>query len=176
MSRDRVRDRFVGGLLLIGITGALPGCGGYEPSHFEQVQERLNDAVTTLSAKGGSAVEKSYPQGKAWIVDLSDASIDDEVLRSLKSLGRVSELDLSGSTITDEQFASLATPETLGYLYKLDLSDTAVSDRGFVAAAPLPILSEINVKGSKVTDAGIAEFKKKHPTRNQLGLKLKIQT
>lgn len=84
-------------------------------------------------------------------------------------------MNLSGSTITDDQFASLANPETFGYLFKLDLSDTAISDRGFVAAAPLPLLSDVKVKGSKVTEAGIAEFKKKHPAKNPVGLKLKIE-
>jgi hypothetical protein len=169
---NKCRFRRAVGVFVTAIS--LAGCG-YEPSAYQEKQQRLENAATALTTKGGSLVEKKYPQGQAWVVDLSKVTIDDEVLNALKSLGRVSELNLSGSTITDDQFVSLAKPETMGFTFKLDISDTAISDRGFLAAAPLALLSNINVKGSKVTDAGVAEFKQKHPAKNPVGLKLKIE-
>lgn len=152
---------------------ALVGCGP-GVSDFEQRKQRLENAEADLKAKGGTIVKKSYPQGDAFAVDMSKITIDDDVLQRIRSLGRITELNLSGSTITDEQLTSLAVPETLGFLLKLDVSDTAITDTGLVATAPLPLLSDVNVKGSKVTDAGIAEFKKKHPAKNPFGLKLKF--
>ncbi|MBA3311830.1 MAG: hypothetical protein H0T47_00865 [Planctomycetaceae bacterium] len=152
----------------------LIGCGP-EVSHYQQTREGFENASAGIIAKGGSALEKNYPQGNAWLVDLSKVAIDDEVVEHVKSLGRITELNLSGSTVNDEQLASLATTGVLGYLIKLDVSDTAITDRGLVATAPLVLLSDVNAKGSKVTDAGIAEFKTKHPSKNPFGLKLKIE-
>ncbi len=135
----------------------------------------FENASAALISKGGSAIEKRYPQGDAWLLDLSKVKVDDEVIENIKLLGRITELNLSRSTITDEQLESMATPDVLGFLIKLDVSDTAISDRGLIATAPLNLLSDVNVKGSKVTDAGIEQFKSKHPKQNQFGLKLKIE-
>lgn len=173
-THNRSRNELVCLAFLVGSAG-LASCTSYEPSHYEQARERRESAAGTLSAKGGSVVEKTYPQGAAWVVDLGHGTIDDETLQALKSLGRISELYLNDTSITDDQFVSIANRETLSFLYKLDIRNTAITDRGFVAAAPLPILSEISIAGTKITDSGVAEFKRKHPAKNPLGLKLKIE-
>lgn len=140
------------------------GCGGsYGPSHADMVKATQQEAVAAIAAKGGSATEKHYPQGDAWAVSLAKVTIDDEILASVKTLGRVSELDLSGSTITDQQFAELAKSEALGVTFKLDISNTGITDAGLREAQALAILYDLNVKGSKVTPAGLADFTKSRP-------------
>jgi len=155
--------------------GGCSGCTGYGPSHADMVAASKMDAVGVIGAKGGATVEKHYPQGEAYVVDLSAATVDDELIESLKSLDRISELNLSGSKITDEQFATLVKAHTLGMTYKLDMSDTGLSDASLRALteAKQAMLGELNVKGSKVTPAGIAEFSKSRP-RHPFGAKLQV--
>lgn len=150
------------------------GCGGgYGPSHSDMVKATQQEGVAAIAAKGGSASEKHYPQGDAWVVNLAKVTVDDEIVESVKVLGRVSELDLSGSTITDEQFAALAESEALGVLFKLDISNTGITDAGLRAAKGLAILYDLNVKGSKVTPEGLAEFGKNRPP-HPFNAKLKV--
>lgn len=157
------------------MAAALVGCGFGDPgpSGFEQMMHSRDEAKSLIVTRGGSVMEKRYPVGEAYTVDLSGMTIDDELVQSLPALGKIAELDLSGSTITDAQLAELATREKLGYLYKLDLSDTQVSDAGLHEAIDLGILAEVNVKGTKVTPAGIEQFRKQQP-KLPYGLKLKV--
>ncbi len=153
---------------------ALAGCdnsGGL--SHFEQVKLNQQQAADALQAKGASAAENRYPQGDAWIVDLSGQSIDEEIIGHLQALGQVAELNLSKSTIADQQMEALAGIESAGTLIKLNVSDTQVSDAGLLALSKLHLLFEINAKGSKITPAGIEQYKKNRP-KHPFGLAIKV--
>ena len=58
------------------------------------------------------------------------AKITNDVFNHLKTLKRVTELDVSKSSITDEQVAKLSEQDVGTMLVKLDLSNTAVTDAG----------------------------------------------
>lgn len=150
------------------------GCGNNSGlSHIEQVKLNRQLAADALQAKGASAAENRYPQGDAWIVDLSGQAIDEEVIKHLQALGQVAELNLSRSTIADPQMQALADMEASGTLIKLNISDTQVSDIGLLALAKLHLLFEINVKGSKVTSEGIEQYRKQRP-KHPFGIALKV--
>jgi hypothetical protein len=70
-------------------------------------------------------------------VDLSGATIDGGILKQVPKLGRFSELELSGSTITDEQLAQLVDSGGLGWVVRIDVSDTQISDTGLRRLAAL---------------------------------------
>jgi len=160
-------------LLLLTAFGAL-GCdnsGGL--SHLEQMKKAQQEAAESIKEKGGKADEKSYPQGEAWAVDLSGMAIDDDVIDYLLKLSRVTELNLSKSTITDAQIASLVTEVPMHTLIKLDVSNTEISDAGLLELPKLQLIYEINVKGSKITPAGLEQYKKARP-KHPMKLPLKV--
>jgi hypothetical protein len=174
----RRRAWFVPMLILTGLAGALsglPGCnrdGGL--SHSDRVALERANAATSLGALGVSAEQKKYPQGVAWVVDLSGKEMSDKIVKLILSLGQVTELRLGGSKITDKQLAALSASSSLGLLLKLDISDTPVTDAGLEAVTPLLWLTELNVKGSQVTPSGLANFQKNR-LRHPMGMKLKIE-
>jgi|GEM_PF-2234498 len=156
----------------------LLGCGvnpGSAPTAQDMIAAQAA-AVSTLNAKG-TVEEKSYPLGKGYAVDLSRATITDEDLRHLKTLATVAELNLSGSTISDEQFAKLAWTEyRMNVLYKIDISETQISDAGLRDVADLNLLAEVKAKGSKISDAGVKAFKDARAGKKlPFGMKLKIE-
>lgn len=158
-------------LLALATTG---GCGNSSGlSHIEQVKLNRQIAADALQAKGATAREHRYPQGDAWIVDLSGKTVDDEVIEHLQALGQIAELDVSGSTIGDTQMQALAAMEASGTLIKLNISNTQVSDAGLLALSKLHLLFDINVKGSKVTAGGIEQYRTQRP-KHPLGLALKV--
>lgn len=166
--------------LMPGLVGVVLfiGCGvnpGSAPTAQELIQAQ-NESLSSFKERA-KVEEKTYPLGKAFVVDMSGMTVTDEDLDYLRGIGSVAELDLSGATITDEQFTRIASGDCkLTTLFKLDVSDTPISDAGLKEAHGLPILANVNVKGSKVTDAGVKAFqqvraKKKMP----YGLKFKIE-
>jgi hypothetical protein len=160
-------------VLLVALTAVI-GCGNNSGlSHIEQVKLNRQLAADALKAKGATAAEHRYPQGDAWIVDLSGHDVDKETLRHLQSLGQIAELDLSRSTVGDPQIQELAALQSSGTLIKLNLSETQVSDAGLLALAKLHLLFEINVKGSKVTAGGIESYRKQRP-KHPFGVAIKV--
>ena len=155
---------------------SLSGCGfgSSGPSNYEKMVNAQENAQATLIERGGNVAKKQYPPGEAYQVDLSGMQIDDELLTALTAVPKIAELNFSGSTITDEQFASIATRDKLGYLYVLNVSDTAISDKGLMEASELGVLANINAKGSKITPAGVNKFRKAQP-QLPFGLKLKVE-
>jgi hypothetical protein len=99
---------FVAALLL------LPGCGPNDGlSDYDRKVQGEQKVSESLASQGAKVQQKHYPQGSAWAVNLSGLTITDDLLRQVKQLGNVTELDLSKSTITDDQ---------LGLLSELDLN------------------------------------------------------
>lgn len=162
MSERQVTGAFV---YLVGLVVATlsAGCGGgggmsdYERHH--QAKLSLND---TLKSQGAKKVELHQypPYGDAYIVDLSGAKITPELIDNLKQLERLSELNLSHSTVTDADLASLNEALLLGYTMKLDLSHTAVTSAGLDGLTnTLAGLKELNLAGTKDTQAGADRLK-----------------
>jgi hypothetical protein len=125
-------------------------------------------AADAAKSQGMKITEKSYPLGKAWVVDLEGMTITDEHIRKLKDLGHVAELDLGNSTVTDEQLAALRENGAATTLFRLDLSHTGVTDAGLAKLEGLPFLVNLNVSDSKITAAGVEHYKKSRLSNSQI--------
>ncbi len=147
----------LGGLLLL---ATIPGCKGEDPNSYENMKKKQGDAVAALEQAGGKVVEKRYPMGTAHSVTLKGAQITDGTFAHLQQLGRISELDLSKSTITDDQLAKVN--EVGGLLVQLNLSGTAVTDSGLDKLTKLSFINRLDLTGTKVTAAGVERFRKNH--------------
>jgi uncharacterized protein YjbI with pentapeptide repeats len=147
-------------MLALFVTGALLGCRGNDLSQAQHQRRTQQDAAAELAAIGGKAVEVKRPQGMSWSINLAGAELSDRVFANLEKLGRITELNLSKASLTDADMERINSPQIGMALVKLDLSKTAVSDAGLEKLDNLMILMDLNVVGSKVTQAGIDRFKK----------------
>ncbi|HJZ56691.1 MAG TPA: hypothetical protein VKE74_17120 [Gemmataceae bacterium] len=138
------------------------GCGSKGgPSDYEKMVQAKQGASDALAAAGAKVQEKQYPVGRGYVVELRGATITDDLLRHVKELGNIAELNLSQSTLTDDH---LRTMHELGLhvlLNKLDLSHTAVTDAGLDHLDGNLFLVELNLTGTKVTRAAVERFKQK---------------
>jgi hypothetical protein len=143
----------------------LSGCSSGEGlSHYEQLKLGQQQAADAIVSVGGSVAEKEYPQGTAWVIDLSSATIDDKVIQHIQTLGKIAELNLSGSTITNQQLAAIVQSGALSVTIKLDISKTQLSDAGLMELAGLHLIYEINAKDTLITPAGIKQYQEKRPS------------
>jgi hypothetical protein len=159
-SRKSHSVRIVLAVSLLAALVSIPGCGGGEGgvSEFDQLQAEKAKSMEGLKAKGVKAVEKAYPQGTAWAIDLSGQTITEDTFEALKRVGHISELNFSGSTLSDEHAPLLNDEYIRGTLIKLDVSKTAFSDAGLAQLKDANLLMELIVTGSKVTQAGVSKF------------------
>ena len=148
------------------------GCGSKGgPSDYEKMVQAKQGASDALAAAGGKVQEKQYPVGRAFVVELRGATITDDLLRQVKELGNIAELNLSQSTLTDDH---LRTMHELGLhvlLNKLDLSHTAVTDAGLEQLDGNIFLAELNLTGTKVTRGAVERFKQKRLTDARVRVK-----
>jgi hypothetical protein len=151
----------LGVAILAAVVFTPAGCGvSGGPSDYDRMVQAEQASAGTLAAAGAKTQKKSYPVGTGWVVDMTGVTVTDDLLRQLKQLGSIAELDLKKSTVTD---AHLALMNELGLhvlLFKLDLSHTAVTDAGLEKLNGNVFLGELNLTGTKVTPAGIDRFKK----------------
>ncbi|QJW95527.1 hypothetical protein [Frigoriglobus tundricola] len=133
-------------------------------------------ALDAAAQQGFKMTEKTYPLGKAWVVDMKGATVTDDTLRKLKGAGHVAELDLSRSTVTD---AHLALIRELGIgttLFRLDLSHTGVTDAGLGHLEGLPFLVNINASGTAITAAGVDHYKSARANNPQVNAQFRNAT
>ncbi len=134
------------------------GCKRRDITNYQALEkQRQEQAGAEAQGMGIKAVRKSYPQGQAWVIDLSGKQLTDATFDQLKKFDHISELNLSKTNITDAQMARVN--EIGAVLLKLDLSDTAVSDAGLEQLKSPLVLTQLNLTGTKVTPAGVAAFK-----------------
>jgi hypothetical protein len=159
-------------LLLAIVLGCSKGDG---LSDYERAQKKETDAVTALREAGGELTQKQYSfkgqEGDAWIVTLNGVQITDDTFQRLKTLGRLSELHLSKSTITDEQMEKVN--ELATFILKMDLSHTAVTDDGLDRLTNACALIELNLAGTRVTPAAIARLKERRQNDPRVPILLK---
>jgi hypothetical protein len=140
------------------------GCSkGDGLSDYERAHKTETDAATALREAGGELEQKQYTfqgrQGDAWVVALKGMQITDDTFGRLKALGRISELDLSKSTITDDQLEKVNEMGT--FIFRMDLSHTAVTDAGLDHLTSMRALTDLNLAGTKVTPAAIERLKER---------------
>lgn len=156
-------------LLTLLLLATLPGCKRDALSDSEREQKKKEDALASLREQGGSVTQKNYPpHGNGYVVDLKGAQITDRTFENLKELQRVTDLDLSKSSITDEQMDQLN--QAVVVLLKLNLSNTKVTDAGLDKLTNLKMCFDLNLTGTQVTPAGVERFKQQHARRSNTKL------
>jgi hypothetical protein len=141
---------------------ALAGCGKpYDGvSDYDREQMARQAAAEAARAQGLQMTEKNYPLGKGWVVDMKGMTVTEGHFRRLKEVVNVAELDLSKSTITDDQLGQMREVGAAATLFKIDLSHTQVTDAGLERLEGLPLLANVVVTGTRVTAAGAEKYKK----------------
>ena len=116
----------------------LPWIGAQMPIYVAQVA-----AVELIEGWGGSAKIQSLD----WL--------EDTVGEDFVAMGdRLTEIDLSGCGVGDEQIAQLATEaETLPFVETLNLANTGVTDDGIRSLPRFGSLRVIDVRGTSVSGA-----------------------
>jgi hypothetical protein len=146
------------GWLLLVLT--VTGCGESQ-SYLEKEKALRERPIGSLKEQGATFALKHYPNGtSAWAIDMHGMTITDEMLEDLKKVGHITELNLSRSTITDQQLAIVNQRPISGFLMQLDLSKTAITDAGLDQLKDLGFLQSLNLSDTKVTAAGVERFKK----------------
>jgi Leucine-rich repeat (LRR) protein len=95
-------------------------------------------------------------------LDVSGSAITPNGLKALSSLRDLRRLSLWNVKGIDDTAAPYL--EALGNLTSLDLSNTAIGDETLARLAKLSSLRRLYVSETKVTDQGLAAFRKRHPT------------
>ncbi|MBL8849937.1 MAG: hypothetical protein JNG89_09640 [Planctomycetaceae bacterium] len=161
---------------ILGIILLAAGCNGPSAEgEYEQSKQVDQGFADQIAAAGGSAkkegralVQGKY-EGNGWFIDLSGDTITDELVDLIvanRVKDPVFELNLSGSTVTDEQLGKLDAGKVLQQVFILDLTNTGITDAGLDKCQNVHTLSELKIKGSKVTKEGadrLADRKIKHP-------------
>jgi len=155
--------------LTLALLAALPGCGKEQGSAQEAKQKEA--IVNSLREQNVAVTPKSYPPfGNGYVVDLSGAQVTDGTFAKLKELQRVTELDLSKSSITDAQMDKVN--QIAFVLLRLNLSHTAVTDAGLEKLTDLNKCMHLNLVGTKVTREAVERFKQQHARRPEVRNKL----
>jgi Leucine-rich repeat (LRR) protein len=95
-------------------------------------------------------------------LDLSGSGITPSGLKTLANLRNLRRLSLWNVKGIDDSAAPYL--EALGNLTSLDLSNTAIGDDTLARLAKLSDLQRLYVGETKVTQEGLAAFRKRHPT------------
>ncbi|MGQ0636477.1 MAG: hypothetical protein ACT4QC_17835 [Planctomycetaceae bacterium] len=144
-------------LLFMMATGlALCGCGSQ--GEVQGVIQSRTSARDALKTQGAKFTEKNLPLiGQTFAVDLSGLTgVTDETFVLLKQTGMpVIDLNLSHTSVRDEQLAQLAPGLT-----RLNLSDTEISDKGLEHLTHMGLLGELDLTNTKVTAEGVNTFLK----------------
>lgn len=162
ISASRYPDHRLTVLLTLLLLSALPGCKKDPLGDSEREQKKKEEVISALREQGGTVTPKNYPShGNGYVVNLSGAQLSDGTFQNLKDLQLVTELDLSKSSLTDEQMEQLN--QATSVLLKLNLSNTKVTDAGLEKLTNLKMCMDLNLVGTQVTPAGAERFKQQHP-------------
>lgn len=147
------------------MAAAITGCSSYSSvSSYEQAQGQKKSFVNTVTSAGGKVELKHYSvagvSGDAWNLSMANAKVPDDVITLMAGTSYLAEADFSKSSITDAQLLKMDELQLLQVTMNLDLSDTAITDEAFTKIKGMRAVSKIKLKGSKVTPAGVAAFKK----------------
>ncbi|MGQ0637630.1 MAG: hypothetical protein ACT4QC_23735 [Planctomycetaceae bacterium] len=166
-------------LLCLG-TLVVAGCGeeitGEGPGSFKEASQTREQAESALKAAGAKMEIRKYPIGNAWSIDLSGKEVSDEIVTLLVQLPYLSELNVSGTNISDAQLERIAR-EKGKFVVQLDVSNTPISDQGIAVINDLPQLRQLNVKGSKVSSNRVIELlREREKSQTVASKKVKLQS
>jgi len=140
----------------------LSGCGPKDGlSDYDRKMQGIQDTVEALKSQGAKLEKRHYQLGEAWVVDLNGMEITDDLLKKVRGLGHIAELNLSKSTFGDDHMDLFQSLTLGGVAVKLDFSQTALSDAGFEKLDSPRFLQELNLTGTKVTAAAVERFRAK---------------
>src|SRR5207248_2476070 len=92
-------------------------------------------------------------------IDLSGKQLGPELFQQMGALGNISELNLSKTNLTDADMKNVSGLS--GVCTNLDLSNTDISDTGLGELRNMLFLGQLNLAGTKCTQAGVEAFKKR---------------
>jgi hypothetical protein len=172
-------------VLLVAVlaAGHWSGCSSYSgPSEYEQRKTGKEQFISMIADLGGHAEEKQYQQTgvdrKAWVIDLHGATINEEVVQALLERVKseyIAELNLSGSTLTDDQLVQLDAGQIGISLVRLDLGNTGITDRGLDEVNGMTLMMELKLSGSGVTRAAADRFKERMMQKRQAEMNANAQ-
>jgi hypothetical protein len=140
---------------------ALAGCGKSDGlSDNDRRLLAIKTGAEGLRAQGAKLQEKQYPVGTGWAVDLRGLTVTDDLLRQVKQVGNIAELDLANTGVTDDHLKLMHEIGLHLFLARLDLSHTAVTDATLDHLDGCLFLMELNLTGTKVTPASVERFKR----------------
>ena len=154
----RMSDLKYTGILILLL---LSGCGGYGPSEYQQLKQKLDGFSDVIKAAGGKATKEGKSlhgfQMAGWLIDLTNAKITDELIDHIIVIGKsdpVFQLNLSNSNITNEQLAKLDAGNVLQKTIDLNLSNTPINDAGLDKLSNFYCVTDLNLTGSAATAVG----------------------
>jgi hypothetical protein len=154
---------------LLAMTVSLGGCGPSMPANqFASIQEANKKAEDNLKAIGKLERKNYGPLGSGWIVKLDKAQVDEQVIKDLYTLDRITELHIPGATITDGQLQELLTSKIGNFLNSVDFSGTGVTDAGVKPLADCRWLQKAKISGTKISDAFLADMKAQRKKNDQV--------
>jgi hypothetical protein len=110
-------------------------------------------AAKTLRDRGAEVITSDgKPDSPVSRVNLTGPRFGDDSLPLLLSFRFLRYVDLSGSKVTDAGLKTLAECENLNWI---NLSGTAITDTGVAHLARLRLLSELVLQGTSITDRAI---------------------
>ncbi len=124
-----------------------------DPNQVRQIRPagQTGLALAQSGIRGEDLAGLDQCQSLEWL-QLSGNPLDDDGLKHLVSLPRLTQLMIDLTAITD---AGLETVATLKSLEELDVAHTRISDAGLAAITRLPALEVLWLSGTAVTDAGL---------------------
>jgi len=150
------------------------GCGEWfrGESEYEQKARGWQEFTDLVKSVGGTSAENKYFEkygqtGMAWEIDLSNGRIDDPLIKTMGELDYIIKLNLSNSTITDEQLLELNKTNACQITMLLDLSDTAITDAAFEKLDNFLALQRVKLTGARVTQGAVDRFKKERQTNKK---------
>lgn len=155
--------RLTRGPLVVGLLGLLLAGGPPLVSRLLPVdlgpRETLVEGERHITLTGWDRQDYGLLRSRPDVVvlQMANADVTDETLRTLVDLERLRELDLNNTAVTD---AGLEVISGLVGLQRLRLAHTAISDAGFRAhLMGHPGLAELDLRGTAVTPQSLSEWR-----------------
>jgi hypothetical protein len=148
-------------LVLLGMLGCSKADSHGALERELKVQEEAAGSLETQAVK---MEKKSTGLGPAWAVNLSGRTITPATFDSLARAGKIVELNLSNTHLTDADMKRVSSVADV--CTHLDLSNNDITDSGLGELKFLLFLRELNLAGTKCTQAGADALKKRlaaHP-------------